>query len=131
VTVTAVSDLIESVAVKPTGEDPSAPRYLNGVALVRTALAPLALLRSVQAIEAGLGRVRTEHWGDRTLDIDIIAYGNLVLTTDHLVLPHPRAGERSFVLAPWLELDPGAVLPGAGPVARLLESLPNSFGAAT
>lgn len=128
-TVTAVSTLIESVAVKPSGEDESAPRYLNGVALVRTSLPPRALLRAVQTIEAELGRVRAERWGDRTLDIDIIAYGDLVLTTDDLVVPHPRAAERYFVLSPWLELDPGAVLPGAGPVARLLESLEYPFGA--
>jgi 2-amino-4-hydroxy-6-hydroxymethyldihydropteridine diphosphokinase len=130
VTVTAVSTLIESVAVKPDGEDESAPRYLNGVALVRTALPARGLLRAVQIIESELGRVRAERWGDRTLDIDIISYGNLVLRTDDLVLPHPRAAERYFVLAPWLELDPGAVLAGAGPVARLLEALPNRSGAA-
>jgi 2-amino-4-hydroxy-6-hydroxymethyldihydropteridine diphosphokinase len=130
ITVTAVSTLLESVAVKPDGEDESAPRYLNGVALVRTALPPRSLLRAVNAIESDLGRVRTERWGDRTLDIDIIAYGDLKLETDDLVLPHPRAVERFFVLAPWLELDPSAVLPGAGPVARLIESLPARFGGA-
>jgi 2-amino-4-hydroxy-6-hydroxymethyldihydropteridine diphosphokinase len=129
ITVTAVSPLIESVAVKPTGNDESAPRYLNGVALVRTTLPPRALLRAVQAIESDLGRVRAERWGDRTLDIDIIAYGSLVLESDDLVIPHPRAAERFFVLAPWLELDPAAVLPGRGPVAQLLEALPGQFGA--
>jgi 2-amino-4-hydroxy-6-hydroxymethyldihydropteridine diphosphokinase len=130
VTVTAESRLIESVAVKLDGEDESAPRYLNGVALVRTALPPRALLHAVQAIEADLGRVRAERWGDRTLDIDIITYGNVVLATDDLVVPHPRAAERSFVLAPWLELDQAAVLPGAGTVAHLLEALRNASGAA-
>jgi 2-amino-4-hydroxy-6-hydroxymethyldihydropteridine diphosphokinase len=130
VTVAAVSTLIESVAVKPDGEDESAPRYLNGVALVRTSLPPRALLHTVQTIESELGRVRVERWGDRTLDIDIIAYGDLELATGDLVLPHPRAAERFFVLGPWLELDSGAVLPGAGPVARLLEALPNQSGAA-
>ena len=131
VTVTAVSTLIESVAVKPEGEDESAPRYLNGVALVRTALAPRELLRVVQSIESEFGRVRAERWGDRTLDIDIVAYGSLVLETDDLVIPHPRAAERSFVLAPWLEVDPRAELPGAGPVAWLLDALPEQAGNAS
>ncbi|MET4637719.1 2-amino-4-hydroxy-6-hydroxymethyldihydropteridine diphosphokinase [Mycetocola sp. 2940] len=130
VTVTAVSALIESVAVKPDGEDEFAPRYLNGVALVQTTLPPRALLRTVQSIESDFGRVRAERWGDRTLDIDIITYGSLRLDTDDLVLPHPRAAERSFVLAPWLEVAPDAVLPGAGPVAHLLETLSGSSGAA-
>ena len=129
VTVTTVSTLIESVAVKPDGEDDSAPRYLNGVALVQTLLPPRALLRVVQSIEAELGRVRAERWGDRTLDIDIITYGTLELDTEALMIPHPRAAERFFVLAPWLEVAPDAVLPGAGPVARLLESLPGPSGA--
>ncbi|MET0933458.1 MAG: 2-amino-4-hydroxy-6-hydroxymethyldihydropteridine diphosphokinase [Mycetocola sp.] len=131
VTVTAVSALIESVAVKPDGEDDSAPRYLNGVALVQTALGPRALLRVLQSIEADLGRVRAERWGNRTLDIDIIAYGTLELDTEDLVIPHPRAAERFFVLAPWLDVAPDAVLPGAGPVARLLDTLPGSSGAAS
>ncbi|RLP68660.1 2-amino-4-hydroxy-6-hydroxymethyldihydropteridine diphosphokinase [Mycetocola manganoxydans] len=120
VTVTAMSTLVESTAVKPGGKDETAPRYLNGVALAQTALPPHALLRAIQAIEAQFGRVREEHWGDRTLDIDIIAYGHLLLADPDLVLPHPRAAERDFVLGPWLEIDPDAVLPGAGPVAGLI-----------
>lgn len=128
--VIAVSTLIESVAVKPDGEDEAAPRYLNGVALVRTALPPRALLRAIHDIESDGGRVRAERWGDRTIDIDIVAYGTLVLSTDDLVLPHPRAAERPFVLAPWLELDPAAVLPGRGPVSALLAALHGRSGAA-
>ena len=126
--VTAMSPLLESVAVKPDGEDVTAPRYLNGVALAETALAPHDLLRAVHTVEADLGRVREERWGDRTLDIDIIAYGDIVLDDPDLVLPHPRAAERDFVLAPWLVVDPAAVLPGAGRVADLLASLPGQWG---
>ncbi len=129
VRVTAVSTLVESVAVKPEGEDEAAPRYLNGVALVRTALGPRALLGAVSAIETDLGRVRTERWGDRTIDIDIVAYGDLVVNDPDLVIPHPRAALRTFVLAPWLELDPAAVLPGSGRIADLLENLDSSGGA--
>lgn len=125
-----MSSLVESVAVKPDGEDDTAPRYLNGVAVVRTTLEPHDLLRAINGVEAELGRVRDERWGDRTLDIDIVAYGDRVLDEPDLTLPHPRAAERTFVLAPWLEIEPDAVLPGAGRVAALLEALSGSAKAA-
>lgn len=127
--ISAMSTLVESVAVKPTGEDEAAPRYLNGVALVRTTQAPHDLLRTIHAVESELGRVRAERWGDRTLDIDIVTYGDLVLDNPDLVLPHPRAAQRAFVLSPWLELDPDAVLPGVGRVDALLAALDGRPGA--
>ena len=119
-TLSAVSGLYESVAVKVHGIDDAAPRYLNGVVVGTFRGDALDLLAAVNAIEADHGRVRTERWGDRTLDIDIILIGDLVQTDARLTLPHPRASERDFVLAPWLELDPGAVLRGHGPVRDLL-----------
>lgn len=115
------SDAIETVAVTAGGEDEDAPRYLNAVALVRTRLAPSVLLRALHRIEADHGRVRRERWGDRTLDLDLIAYGEVTSTDARLTLPHPRAAERAFVLAPWAQLDPDAELPGEGRVADLLE----------
>lgn len=121
--VSAVSAFAASVAVKPDGPDPSAPGYLNAVALARTDLSPQELLATIHTIERALGRVRDEHWGDRTLDIDIIAYDSRVISEPDLVIPHPRAAERDFVLAPWLELDPDAVLPGLGRVDVLLSRL--------
>ncbi|MFH8251550.1 2-amino-4-hydroxy-6-hydroxymethyldihydropteridine diphosphokinase [Microbacterium sp. B2969] len=114
---------IESIAVKPEGPDASAPAYLNTVALVTTRLAPTVLLTYLQAIEANHGRVREEHWGDRTLDLDLIAYGDARSDGPDLVLPHPRAKDRDFVLAPWLTLDPDAELPGVGRVDALLARL--------
>ena len=81
---------------------------------------PRALLAATQAIEAGFGRVRAERFGPRTLDIDIISYDAEVSDDPVLTLPHPRAHERAFVLAPWHDLDPEANLPGRGPVAALL-----------
>jgi 2-amino-4-hydroxy-6-hydroxymethyldihydropteridine diphosphokinase len=87
---------------------------------VRTALSPHALLSALQDIEQGHGRQRLERWGDRTLDIDIVAYGDEVSSDDRLTLPHPRAHERAFVLVPWLQADPLAVLPGRGRVSDLL-----------
>jgi 2-amino-4-hydroxy-6-hydroxymethyldihydropteridine diphosphokinase len=119
VSVDAVSGFVETAAVKPHGVDESAPAYLNLVALVTTDLAPHELLRQTAAIEASHGRVREERWGDRTLDIDIVAFDQLQLVTDDLVLPHPRAAEREFVLVPWLDVDPNAELPGFGRIDAL------------
>ncbi|GGE91549.1 2-amino-4-hydroxy-6-hydroxymethyldihydropteridine diphosphokinase [Mycetocola zhadangensis] len=123
VRITAVSAFAASVAVKPGGPDPSAPGYLNAVALVRTDLSPRALLDVIHTVEADLGRVRLEHWGDRTLDIDIVTFGTRIVAEPDLDIPHPRAAERDFVLAPWLEVDPDAELPGHGRVDALLASL--------
>lgn len=119
----AISEPIDTVAVKPEGEDESAPRYLNAVVLLSTALPPETLLEQVNRIEADLGRVRAERWGDRTLDIDIVTMEGVVLTGDRLTLPHPRAHERTFVLEPWLSIDPDAELPGHGRVDELLRRL--------
>ena len=118
-----MSDVIETVAIKLDGPDPDAPPYLNAVALVTTRLAPQVLLGMLHAIEEEQGRVRVERWGDRTLDLDLIAYGDFRSTEQHLLVPHPRAAERLFVLEPWLSLDPDAVLPGAGRVADLVRGL--------
>lgn len=118
-----VSAPIETVAVTLQGEDDDAPRYLNAVATLRTRLAPTALLAALHRIEARHGRVRRERWGDRTLDLDLIAYGDEVIDRDDLVVPHPRAHERDFVLVPWLDVDPDAEIPGRGRVDDLLRDL--------
>ncbi|MFT4305638.1 MAG: 2-amino-4-hydroxy-6-hydroxymethyldihydropteridine diphosphokinase [Microbacterium sp.] len=114
---------ISSIALTPAGPDADAPAYLNTVAIVRTRLAPSVLLACLHDIERRHGRVRAERWGDRTLDLDLIAYGEVRSDADRLTLPHPRAAERDFVLRPWLALDPEAELPGAGRVSRLLADL--------
>lgn len=118
-----MSQPLESVALTLGGSDASKPAYVNAVALVTTTLDPDALLSVLHGIEARHGRVRLERWGDRTLDLDLIAYGDLRRDDEALQLPHPRAHERDFVLAPWLEVDPDAVLPGRGRVADLLAEL--------
>lgn len=123
-TLVAAADPIESVAVTLGGPDADAPRYLNTVALIDTRLAPTLLLGYLHAIEGRHGRERRERWGSRTLDLDIIAYGDVRSDAPSLVLPHPRAAERDFVLDPWLSLDPDAVLPGVGRVAELRRRLP-------
>ncbi|MFC5338826.1 2-amino-4-hydroxy-6-hydroxymethyldihydropteridine diphosphokinase [Leucobacter denitrificans] len=117
----AASPLRETIALKLDGTDPDAPRYINGVATADTTLDPHALLDLMQRIEHDHGRERGERWGDRTLDIDLILFGGRVIQDDRLTVPHPRAHERDFVLSPWLDLDPHAVLMGHGRVADLLE----------
>ena len=118
----AVSRAHESVALTPDGPDAEAPAYLNSVAAVETVLEPIALLEALNAIEADLGRVRGERWADRTIDIDIVVFGEAQLATDRLTVPHPRAAERDFVLEPWLEIEPEAVIPGRGAVRDLLKA---------
>jgi 2-amino-4-hydroxy-6-hydroxymethyldihydropteridine diphosphokinase len=120
VTVVAASTLIETPAWKPEGIDTDAPAYLNAVVIVRTTLNPIELLDAVNRIEAAHGRVRETRWGDRTLDIDIVTVGTMVQHSERLTLPHPRASDRAFVLAPWLEIDADASLPGIGRVDELL-----------
>lgn len=114
VTVAAASSLVQTPAIKPAGVDRSAPRYLNAVVTIRTVLTPQDLLDALHRIESRHGRLREERWGDRTLDIDIIDIDGRVIEDDRLTLPHPRAWQRAFVLVPWLELDPDAVLTGHG-----------------
>jgi len=118
--VDACSRLFETPALKPYGVDHDAPAYLNAVALVTTSLEPRALLDVAHAIEQRHGRVREERWGDRTLDVDIVEFASLTSDDPELTLPHPRAWERAFVLAPWLDVDPHASLTGHGSVAELL-----------
>ncbi|WP_235510813.1 2-amino-4-hydroxy-6-hydroxymethyldihydropteridine diphosphokinase [Curtobacterium sp. Leaf261] len=119
----ASSHEVESIAVTLDGPDDTKPRYRNGVVIVDTDLGPSALLDALHRIEDDHGRVRIERWGDRTLDLDIVAVDDLSIDTADLELPHPRAGERAFVLAPWVDADPDAVLPGAGSVRALLDQL--------
>jgi 2-amino-4-hydroxy-6-hydroxymethyldihydropteridine diphosphokinase len=100
------------------------PSYLNAVALIGTDLTPHQLLIRTQAIEEALHRVRGERWAPRTIDVDIIVYDDLELADEDLIVPHVRAHERSFVLRPWHDIDPDAVIPGRGPIAELLGDLP-------
>ncbi len=113
---TAVSAVYQT---SPVG-GPEQPDYLNAVLLASSALGGRAILARCQAAEQALHRVRTARWGPRTLDVDVIVCGEEVSADPELTLPHPRAHERGFVLVPWHEVDPGARIPGRGPVAELL-----------
>jgi 2-amino-4-hydroxy-6-hydroxymethyldihydropteridine diphosphokinase len=118
VRVRAVSPVYET---EPWGVDPgSQPPYFNAVVLIRTTLPPADLLERGRAIEDAYGRRRAERWGARTIDVDIVAYQGVVSGDPVLTLPHPRAHQRAFVLAPWHDVDPAAEIPGQGAVADLL-----------
>jgi 2-amino-4-hydroxy-6-hydroxymethyldihydropteridine diphosphokinase len=116
----AVSAVYETEAV---GGPEDQPSYYNAVVVLRTSLPPQDLLERGNAIEDAFGRVRTVHWGPRTLDVDILAYEGVTSDDPQLLLPHPRSHERAFVLAPWLDAQPEAELPGLGPVSHLLKEL--------
>ena len=100
----AVSSLYES---EPVGLEDQ-PKFTNAVVKVETELSPFELLDRLKAIEKELGRKKTVRWGPRVIDLDIIFYEDFVITTDSLVIPHPRAHERRFVLEPLLEIEPSA-----------------------
>jgi 2-amino-4-hydroxy-6-hydroxymethyldihydropteridine diphosphokinase len=104
---------------RPVG-GPEQGDYYNAVLIARTLLPAHAVWERLRNVEASLGRVRGQRWGPRTLDLDLIAYGDEVSDDPELTLPHPRAHERAFVLAPWREADPAAEIPGRGPVSELL-----------
>jgi 2-amino-4-hydroxy-6-hydroxymethyldihydropteridine diphosphokinase len=102
---------------------PEQSDYLNAVVIGETTMPAQALLERCHGLEDAFGRVRAELWGPRTLDLDLIVYGDEVSDSPGLTLPHPRAHERAFVLAPWHDADPEAEIPGRGRVADLLAAI--------
>jgi len=100
--------------------DATGPDFINAVCALDTTLAPLELLAALQALELQFGRERPYRNAPRTLDLDLLAYGDQVLANDTLQLPHPRLHLRAFALVPLAELAPELVLPGLGPVVALL-----------
>jgi 2-amino-4-hydroxy-6-hydroxymethyldihydropteridine diphosphokinase len=127
--ITALADLRKSrlVAVssfyrsRPMGPQDQ-PEYINAVVSLETELEPEALLNALQTIERDQGRVRDRHWGARTLDLDILLYGNEVISTERLTVPHPGLQLREFVLYPLHELAPELEVPGLGPMASLCQN---------
>jgi 2-amino-4-hydroxy-6-hydroxymethyldihydropteridine diphosphokinase len=123
--VTASSSLHETVALGPDGPNPDAPAYVNQVIAMESAWSAEKTLTLLLDIERRHGRERTgEKYADRTLDLDLIVYGDLRHDGPEVTTPHPRAHERRFVLEPWHEIDPDAVLPGKGAISDLLANLP-------
>jgi 2-amino-4-hydroxy-6-hydroxymethyldihydropteridine diphosphokinase len=118
-TVTAASSVY---ATAPVGVDAPQPDYYNAAIAIDTELSARQLLQALQAIERDAGRVRAPgvHNAPRTLDLDILLYGERTIDEDGLRVPHPRLHERAFALAPLAEIAPDAVVPGHGPAASLL-----------
>jgi 2-amino-4-hydroxy-6-hydroxymethyldihydropteridine diphosphokinase len=128
----AIALLREAIEVKavssyyrtaPVG-GPEQPDYLNAVCIAECELPAAELLALLHGIEKALGRERLVHWGPRTIDLDLIQYGGILSYADELQLPHPRAHERRFVLEPWAEIEPDALLLTHGKISDLLAQLP-------
>jgi 2-amino-4-hydroxy-6-hydroxymethyldihydropteridine diphosphokinase len=115
----AVSELRETDPVGVVDQ----PAFLNGAAALDTDLSPRELLDALLSIERELGRERRERWGPRTIDLDLLLYGEERIDEPGLTVPHPRLHERRFALEPLAELAPGLELPGRGSVERLLAGL--------
>ena len=112
---------------EPVGEVDQ-PNFLNAVAQLDSELSARQLLWNLHLIEKRLGRVRTQRWGPRTIDLDLLLYGDEVIDEPELHVPHPRLHERSFVLEPLAELAPGLVVPGRGDVESLLAEAGSAGG---
>lgn len=118
--VLAVSSLYRSAPMGPQDQ----PDYVNAVVQLATVLSPDALLDQLQGVERIHGRTREQHWGPRTLDLDILLYGDDVIATERLQVPHPGLALRNFVLYPLAEIDDRIVVPGLGSVKSLLGRCP-------
>ena len=117
--VTGVSPVYETA---PVDAPEGSKDFLNAVVLLDTTLSARTLLERALAVESAYGREREgERNAPRTLDVDLIVVGDRRADEEDLVLPHPRAAERAFVLVPWLDLEPDAEIPGVGPIAELVE----------
>ncbi len=111
----AHSSLYRSLPVGPAGQ----PDYINAVAKLSTQLPPLELLDALQAVEQLHRRVRNERWGPRTLDLDLLMYGDQLIDNSRLQVPHIRIPERGFVLIPWREIENDVLIPGMGYLSAL------------
>jgi len=119
---TNLTALSSMYVTKPVG-GPAQPDYINAVALAESDLPASDFLSMLHGIEAALGRERNEHWGPRTIDLDLIQYGSILSYSDELQLPHPRAHERLFVIQPWHEIEPSGILLTHGRIDGLLRTL--------
>jgi 2-amino-4-hydroxy-6-hydroxymethyldihydropteridine diphosphokinase len=118
---TEVITVSSYLQTKPLG-GPEQPDYLNAVAILESELPAKDLLAVLNGIETAMGRTREIHWGPRVIDLDLIQYGGLLVHDEKLTLPHPRAHERRFVLAPWFEIEPEAILLTHGRISDLLNT---------
>ncbi|MGB1327657.1 MAG: 2-amino-4-hydroxy-6-hydroxymethyldihydropteridine diphosphokinase [Porticoccaceae bacterium] len=116
ISIQRVSSLYQTPAIGP-GDQPD---YINAAAKIEADIGAYELLDALQSIEHQQGRIRQQRWGARTLDLDLLMYDQLIEDTAKLTLPHPRAHERAFVLAPLADLNPDLIIPNHGRVIDLL-----------
>lgn len=119
VTLLAASSLYCSPPMGPADQ----PDYINAVAQIETMLQPLQLLETLQGIEQAHHRLRKRHWGERTLDLDLLLYDDIEMQTPRLQVPHPGLTHRAFVLLPLLEISPHIVIPGKEEAQNYLSNL--------
>jgi 2-amino-4-hydroxy-6-hydroxymethyldihydropteridine diphosphokinase len=112
-------------ASKPVGPQDQ-PDYVNGAAWLNTSLEPHVLLDHLQSIEQTHGRKRLQHWGPRTLDLDVLLFGQQTLNDDRLTVPHAQLSQRDFALQPLLDLNPKLTLPDGTPLALLRQQCPDN-----
>ena len=124
--VVADSGLYTSRPLVPPSGPVAQPDYYNAVAKIETRLAPGELLIQLQSIEQAHGRKRDQHWGPRTIDLDILLFDNLQVATASLTLPHPGLHQREFVLYPLSNIDDSLEIPGRGMLKELIESCPEN-----
>jgi len=118
--ISAVSSLYRSLPMGPTDQ----PDYINAVLALNTNLAPLQLLDALQAIELAAGRTRKgERWGARILDLDVLLYGDIIINTERLVVPHYGLQQRAFVLLPLAEIAPNLQLPDGSKLTQLIKNI--------
>ena len=117
--IVGLSDVYET---DPVG-GPEQPEYYNAVVIVETDASPGEVLSTAQRAERGKGRTREIRWGPRTLDVDVLAFGDRISDDPDLTLPHPRATERAFVMIPWAQADPQFVLPDGRTVAAVRDAI--------
>ena len=117
-TIEGISSWYRSLPMGPKNQ----PSYINGVIKISTKLSPKELLVTLQKIENTHGRVRTQRWGPRSLDLDILLYGSLTINVDNLIIPHPGLKIRNFVLLPLADIAPRLVLPDGSSLDSLLEN---------
>ena len=119
---TDVEKVSSYYVTKPVGYEEQ-PDFVNAVCIIESQLPAIELLHMLHGIEKAMGRERTFKWGPRTIDLDIIQIGSILSSAEELTLPHPRAFERKFVLEPWAEIEPDAILLTHGKIKELLNKL--------
>ena len=131
IAITQLESILDQIIISPFIETkpiggPTQDDFINAVVIGNCELPADELLTKLLAIEDQMGRVRDVKWGPRIIDLDLIVYGDQVIDSVFLKLPHPLAQSREFVLTPWLAIDPDGLIPGVGPIKTLLASINSS-----